>query len=1058
MPQKEQGLYHPSFEHDSCGVGFVVDIHGNRTHQTVEEGITVLQNLVHRGALGADKKSGDGAGILTQLPHQFFQKVTPQLDITLPDEGEYGVAMVFLPLDDERQSQTISAIERAIESEKALLLGWRDVPTMDEDLGYIAKESIPIIKQFFVSFTSTPKELIEKKLFILRKVIEKSIYSEEITIDDFYISSLSSKTIIYKGMLVGRQVQQFYPDLTDESYTTAIALVHQRYSTNTFPSWALAQPFRYIAHNGEINTIRGNKNKMKARESSLSSTYFGNDLQKLFPIVTENSSDSGTFDSVFELLTQSGRSMEHTTMMMVPEAFGKEYHISEDKRSFYQFHASIMEPWDGPAAIAYTDGTKIGAVLDRNGLRPARYMITKSGKMVLASETGVLDFPPEDIIRKGRLKPGSMVLIDTTIGRVAHNNEIKSNISRQSKYRHWLEKHQIELKGLFETPEPVKVERHSLKTRQKIFGYTFEDIEKIMKPMAINGQEPLSSMGNDAPLAILSDKPQLLYNYFKQLFAQVTNPPIDPYRENMVMSLMSFIGRERNLLEEIPKSCHQLKLPHPILSNGDIKKLKHLKERDFSTCVLHSCFDNNLSLEEALETLCLSAEEAVDRGHSLIVLSDRNLEENEIPIPALLATSAVHHHLVRKAKRHLSGLVIETGEAREVTHFATLVAYGASAVNPYLAFETLANLHQENALSDDLSNTDIIDNYITAIKKGLLKIMSKMGVSTIRSYKGAQIFEIVGLNRAFVDKYFTGTASRIEGLGLDDIEQEYRNRYDTLMAEKDGVEKENIESGGDIHYRTNSEKHLITPESIALLQKAVRTGDYALFKKYTKEINDNDKNHCTIRGLLSFQERESIPLDEVEPVENIVKRFVTSAMSFGSLSKEAHETLAIAMNRLDAMSNSGEGGEQEERYTPLENGDSRNSSVKQIASARFGVNSHYLVNSKELQIKIAQGAKPGEGGQLPAHKANETIAAVRHGTPGIMYISPPPHHDIYSIEDLSQLIYDLKNGNPDARISVKLVAEAGVGSVGEGGAKGKADIILIGGLDGGTGASNFTCI
>lgn len=1055
---KKQGLYDPFYEHDSCGVGFVVNIDGQPSHQIVTDGITILKNLAHRGALGGDSKTGDGAGMLMQIPHAFFLKECSRSGITLPKENSYGVAMLYLPQDSTKRNASIKLIEETISEEGGSVLGWRDVPVSPQCLGDMAASSMPFISQVFVSFGSLSGSALERKLYITRKCMEKKALLNQFSLEEFYICSFSSKTIVYKGMFVAPQFEYFYPDLTDTDMQSAMALVHQRYSTNTFPSWPLSQPFRYLAHNGEINTLRGNVNKMIAREKTLSSPLFADEISKLFPLINLEMSDSGIFDNVFELITSTGRTIEHTMAMMVPEAFGAKYYISEDKRAFYDYHASIMEPWDGPAAIAFTDGIKIGATLDRNGLRPARYLITKNGKVVMASETGVLDIAPEDVLQKGRLAPGKMFLVDTAKNRVLFDNEIKASISRRKPYRRWLQNNRIDLKGLFQVPGPVNVDHQSLSIRKWIFGYTLEDIKTVLLYMAENGQEPVHSMGNDAALAVLSEKPQLLFNYFKQLFAQVTNPPIDPYRENLVMSLMSLIGKEGNLLDETPVHCHQLKLPHPVLSNDDMLKLRNLDLDGYRACVLPITFNINQAergLESAIENLCKEAENKVDEGYSLIILSDRNVSETQVPIPSLLATSAVHHHLIRTQKRQLTGLIVETGEARDVMHFAALISYGASAINPYLAFEILAELKEQGKL--DITQEMIIEHYVTAIKKGLLKVMSKMGVSTIRSYRGAQIMEAVGLDQEFINKYFPGTSSRIGGIGIEAIAKETLKRHQAAFS-KDLSELQTMDSGGNIHFRRNSEKHLYSPEAITLIHRAIRQNDYSLYKQYASKINNISTNLCTLRGLFTFRQQTAIPLEEVEPVQNIVKRFVSSAMSFGSISKEAHETIAIAMNRLGASSNSGEGGEDEERYIPLPNGDSRKSMIKQVASARFGVTSNYLINSRELQIKIAQGAKPGEGGQLTGLKVDSIIAKVRHSTPGVTLISPPPHHDIYSIEDLAQLIFDLKNANPQARVSVKLVSEVGVGTVAAGVAKGKADMVLISGHDGGTGNSPISSI
>ncbi|MBU2528798.1 glutamate synthase large subunit [bacterium] len=1055
-PDTISGLYDKSFEHDSCGVGFVADIRGRVSHQTVKDGITVLKNLVHRGALGGDMKTGDGAGMLLQIPHQYFSELADNAGVSLPGKGSYGAGFFFMPRKPAVRKALEKAIEDIIINEGGLIVFRRDVPVKPDCLGKIARDSMPFMKQFFVTFKGLAGDDLERRLYVTRRRIEKEALKLKAV--DFYISSFSCRTIVYKGMFAAPQFEAFYPDLKNKKFSSAFALVHQRYSTNTFPSWAMAQPFRGMAHNGEINTIKGNMNYMRAREATLASPLFGDEINKLFPVVTEGASDSAIFDNTLELLVSAGRPVEHAMMMMVPEAFGRKYHISEDKRSFYEYHSAFMEPWDGPAAIVFTDGVKIGAALDRNGLRPLRYLISKGGKMVAASEAGVLDIAPEDVIEKGRLGPGKMILVDTAEGRVKKDNEIKSSVSRRKLYRRWLEKNRIELKGLFQPSGAVKVERESLARRQKIFGYDFEELNMIITPMAENAQEPVGSMGNDEAPAVLSERPQLLYKYFKQLFAQVTNPPIDPYRENLVMSLMSFIGRERNLLGESPLHCRQLKLAHPVLTNSDIEKLKCADIKDFNSAVVPMLFDpakGPSELKRAVHLLCREVEKKTDEGYSLVIISDRGVDRDHAPIPALLAVSSVNRHLVSHGKRHLIGLVAETGEAREVTDFAALIAFGSSAVNPYLAFETLAALKKDNFLSAELQAEDAIDNYITAVKKGLLKIMSKMGVSTIRSYKGALMFEAVGLNSEFVDKYFGGVPSRIEGIGIDEIAAETLKRHGAAFAPS---ESPALPSGGHYSYRRFSENHLMTPEAIAALQKAVREGDYGLYKKYSELINGQSNKLCTLRGLFSFKKGKSIPLDEVEPVESIVKRFVTSAMSFGSISKEAHETMAIAMNRLGAASNSGEGGEDKERYKKLPSGDSLMSAVKQVASGRFGVSINYLVHARELQIKMAQGAKPGEGGQLPGHKVNRAIADIRYSTPGVMLISPPPHHDIYSIEDLSQLIFDLKNANTDARISVKLVSEAGVGTVAAGVAKGKADMVLISGGDGGTGASPLSSI
>jgi glutamate synthase domain-containing protein 2/glutamate synthase domain-containing protein 1/glutamate synthase domain-containing protein 3 len=1055
-----EGLYDPRFEHASCGVGFVVNVDGRRTHEIVSDGVTILKNLAHRGAIGGDSRTGDGAGMLTQIPHRLFAREAEARGFTLPAADHYGVGMLFLPRDAERRESARTLVERVVCGEGGVVHGWREVPVNPELLGELAEQSMPWIGQVFISFGALGREALERKLYVTRKVIEAAASTDGFSLEELYVSSLSSRTIVYKGMFVAPQFESFYPDLKDALFESALAVIHQRYSTNTFPSWPLAQPFRLIAHNGEINTLRGNINKMNAREKTMSSPLFGDDIEKLRPVIMTGQSDSGIFDNVLELLVMGGRSLEHSLMMMVPEAFGARYHMSEDKRAFYEYHAAIMEPWDGPAAISFSDGIKVGSILDRNGLRPARWVVTRSGLVVLASEVGVLDIPPADVLQKGRLAPGKMFLVDTAQKRVVYDNEIKASVSRRKPYRRWLEANRIELKGLFQVPGPVRTEREALLERQWVFGYTVEDIDMVISPMVENAQEPISSMGNDQSLAVLSERPQLLYSYFKQLFAQVTNPPIDPYRENLVMSLMSYTGREKNLLDETPEHVRQVKLPHPILSNDDAAKLRTLDVGGYRSCVIPMTFaaaDGETGLEKALGLLCAQAEARVDDGYTMLILTDREVNAERAPIPALLATSALHHHLTRAKKRHLTALVIETGEVREVMHFATLMGFGASAINPWLAIETIADLKERGRLSDRLTVASAIEQYITAIKKGLLKVMSKMGVSTIRSYKSAQIFEAVGLADSFVERWFPGTPSRIGGVGIEVIAREVLTRHAAAYT-RSAEERQALDSGGAIHWRSFSEGHRLSPQAIALLQRAVRENDPELYRQYAASINDESRSLCTLRGLFMFKKRDPVPLDEVEPVESIVKRFVTSAMSFGSISKEAHETLAIAMNRLGAASNSGEGGEDAARYAPLPNGDSARSAIKQVASARFGVTSHYLVNSRELQIKMAQGAKPGEGGQLAGLKVDLEIARVRHATPGVTLISPPPHHDIYSIEDLAQLIFDLKSANPEARVSVKLVAEVGVGTIAAGVAKGKADMVLIAGHDGGTGNSPISSI
>jgi glutamate synthase (NADPH/NADH) large chain len=1048
-------LYNPQYEHDACGVGFIAQINGRKSHKIIKEAIRALCNLEHRGAIGGDMKTGDGAGILFQIPHRFFSRVT---SFNLPTAGSYGVGFLFLPRQKAECDRAQGLTESVLNDQGATLLGWRQVPVEPECLGEQARGEMPSFWQVFLKAPAEGQEL-ERRLYLLRRSLENAAAETGWEANQFYIPSLSSRTIVYKGMFVSTQFESFYPDLKDRDLTSAVAVFHQRYSTNTFPSWYLAQPFRYLAHNGEINTLRRNVNNMRARESSLACDLFGQELEKLKPILNPALSDSAIFDSVLELLTQGGRSIEHAMVMMIPEAFGTRYHISQDKRAFYEYHAAIMEPWDGPAAISFCDGPRVGAILDRNGLRPARYLITKSGRVVLASEVGVLEIPPEDVLEKGRLAPGKMIIVDTEAGRVIKDHEIKSAISRRRPYRHWLEHNRIQLRGLLGVPRAPAVDRDQVVYAQKAFGYTREDLQRIIAPMVDNSQEPVGSMGNDTPPAVLSDRPQLLFSYFKQLFAQVTNPPIDPYRENLVMSLMSFVGKERNLLDETPEHCHQLKLSHPILTNDDIEMLRGSPIKDFRVCTVSILFDvasGDGTLERTLEDVCRQVEERIDQGYSLVILSDRGVSPQTAAIPSLLAIAGVHHHLVRQGKRHLSGLVLETGEAREVHHFATLVGYGASGINPYLVFESLPVLQELGYITAELTVQETIEHYVTAVKKGLLKVMSKMGISTIRSYRGAQIFEAVGLGQRLIDRYFSGTPSLIGGIGIETIEADKRAIH--ARAHPRATAPYSLPSGGLYSQRRDSEKHLFSPQAIALLQKATREGDYGIFKQYSKTVNDTSRNLCTLRSLLRFKSAEAVAIEEVEPVDSIVKRFVSSAMSFGSISKEAHETLARAMNRLGSKSNSGEGGEDEYRFKGEVEGDSINSRIKQVASARFGVTSSYLISAEELQIKMAQGAKPGEGGQLPGYKVNEVIARVRHSTPGVMLISPPPHHDIYSIEDLAQLIYDLKHANPKARVSVKLVSEVGVGTVAAGVAKGRADTVLISGGDGGTGASPISSI
>ncbi|MDT8301348.1 MAG: glutamate synthase large subunit [Sedimentisphaerales bacterium] len=1060
---KNQGLYEVRREHDACGIGAVVNISGKREHSIIEHGKEILINLHHRGAAGADEITGDGAGILFQIPHEFFAAECEKLGFSLPPISEYGAGMVFGSKDAKLRKQCESILETSVEHYGLKLLGWRHVPTSNDCLGQIALDAEPSVKQIFVDGAGLKSEDLERCLYLARKRAERLV-KEKLGDNgrDFYVSSLSCRTICYKGMFMAWQLFAYYPDLAEKSLKSALAIVHQRYSTNTFPNWQLAQPFRCIAHNGEINTLSGNRNWMKAREVQMSSEVFADNISDLLPVLKSEDSDSACFDSALELLVRSGRSMPHSMMMMIPEAFGPKYHISTDKRAFYEYHSSIIEPWDGPAAMVFTDGRIIGGMLDRNGLRPCRYLVTTDGLAIIASEAGVVEFPPEKIRKKGRLRPGHMFLVDTVEGREISDNEVKSKIARQKPYRRWLEENRIELRGLFDTPRLVKSNPRTIAQRMRVFGYTREGLQMILTPMAANGQEPVGSMGNDTPLAVLSDKPKLLFNYFKQLFAQVTNPAIDPLREGLVMSLMVFTGKKRNLLAETPQHCRQLKLPHPVLTSEDIERLRSVSRDDFKVATISSVFEADASdpagsLSRGLNELIEAADTAINEGASLIIISDRNISETKAPIPSLLATAAVHHSLLKSGKRCQAGLIIESGEPREVMHFCLLCGFGANAFNPYMAFEILNQLQKQGELPASMEPIQIADNYIAAIKKGILKTMSKMGISTLRSYTGAQLFEAIGLNHGFIDEYFTGTSSRIGGIGLQEVAQEAIFRHKSAFEQRPPGALE-LDFGGEYHFRLNGEQHLWNPTTISKLQYAVKYNDSKAYNDYAHAVNNQSRKLCTLRGLFEFIPSQSVSIDEVEPADEIVKRFCTGAMSHGSISKEAHECMAIAMNRLGGMSNTGEGGEEPSRYTPEPNGDSKNCAIKQVASGRFGVTINYLANAKELQIKIAQGAKPGEGGQLPGHKVTKEIADMRYSTPGVTLISPPPHHDIYSIEDLAQLIYDLKCSNPGVKVSVKLVAEVGVGTIAAGVAKANADEVLISGHDGGTGASPLSSI
>jgi glutamate synthase domain-containing protein 2/glutamate synthase domain-containing protein 1/glutamate synthase domain-containing protein 3 len=1044
-------------------MGLVANIRGEKSHEIVRKGLEVLINLTHRGAAGCDPETGDGAGILIQIPHEFFARDCGELGTQLPGAGEYGVAMVFLPVERHSRLQCEGVFERIAQEEGLTVLGWRDTPINIDAVGREARASQPYIEQLFVSRPAGLEEdAFERLLYRIRRRTENEIAGSDIEDKEtFYIPSFSCRTIVYKGLMLAPQIERFYYELANPLVKSALALVHQRFSTNTFPSWKLAHPYRYVAHNGEINTIRGNISWMNARQSVMESPLYDGQIDKLYPVIIPGGSDSGSIDNAVEFLFQSGRSLPHVMAMLIPEAWSGNPDMDEDKRAFYEYHASLMEPWDGPAAIGFTDGRVIGATLDRNGLRPGRYVVTKDDLVVLASEAGVLDVPPEDVRKKGRLQPGRMFLVDTVQQRIISDAEIKKQLAGRQPYASWLKEQQITLDHLPEPSRVIGANHETLLRRKRAFGYSEEDLKVLLIPMCSTGQEPVGAMGTDVPLACLSDRPQPLFNYFKQLFAQVTNPPIDPIREELVMSLISYIGTERNILDEAPDNCHTLKLPHPILTNRDLEKLRRVSSGDLLATTLPTLFraeDGEHGLKHSLDDLSARAAHAVNSGYTLLILSDRGVDPTYAPIPSLLAMAAVHNRLVRDETRTQVALIIESGEPREVMHFALLIGYGASAINPYLAIETVHDLKRRNLLPASLTAEHAEKNFIKAINKGLLKTFSKMGISTLQSYRGAQVFEAVGLNKHLVDAYFSGTASRIEGVGLDVLAREAQLKH--AYAFQPLTESEtDLMVGGQYQYREGGEYHLVNPLTIVALQQAVRQNSFATFQEYSDLIDEQSRNLCTLRGLFKLRYADKpIPLDKVEPAKEIVKRFTTGAMSFGSISKEAHETMAIAMNRLGGMSNTGEGGEDEERFKPDANGDSRRSAVKQVASGRFGVTANYLVNADELQIKMAQGAKPGEGGQLPGHKVDEIIAKTRHSIPGVGLISPPPHHDIYSIEDLAQLIYDLKNVNPQARIAVKLVSEVGVGTVAAGVSKAHADTVLISGDSGGTGASPLSSI
>ena len=1058
-----QGLYDPQHEHDGCGIGFVAHLDGRRSHDIVLKGIQILINLTHRGACGCDPQTGDGAGILIQIPHSFFERECARLGFALPAPGEYGVGMVFLPVDPHERILCEGILEKIVLEQGLTVLGWRDTPINGNTIGRLARSTQPYIEQIFIrNAPGMDQDALERKLYVIRKRAESAIAESDMKEKGFfYIPSLSSRTIIYKGLLLASQITNFYKELSDVEVKSALCLVHQRFSTNTFPSWKLAHPYRYICHNGEINTLRGNVNWMFARQSVLASPLFGDGIKKLLPIITPGGSDSAMLDNAVELLTLAGRSLPHVMSMLIPEAWEHDPSMPEDIKAFYEYHASLMEPWDGPAAVAFTDGRVIGAKLDRNGLRPGRYLVTTDGLVIMASEAGVLDVKPEEVRMKGRLAPGRMLLVDTEHKRLISDEEVKKQLSARQPYAQWLKENQITLDHL-PTPAHVQPTDHeTILMRQRAFGYTDEDLKTILLPSALKAEEPVGSMGIDTPLACLSDQPQLLFNYFKQTFAQVTNPAIDPIREDLVMSLNTYIGSEGNILEETPKNCHTLKLRHPIISNWRLEKLRRVSWGDFLATTLPMLVRVNggeQRLEEAVETLCRRASLAIKSGYTLLILSDRGVDSEYFPIPSLLALSAVHKHLIREGKRNQVALVVESGEPREVMHYALLLGYGASAVNPYLAIETLEDLFRHGAFPPNYTWEMVFKNYMKAVDKGLLKTFSKMGISTLQSYHGAQIFEAIGLKRSLVERYFTGTASRIEGVGIEVLAREALMKHHFAMQPPSESDTE-LRIGGEYQYRVRGERHLLNPLTVSKLQHAVRQSKFETFQEFANIVNQQNRDLLMLRGMFDFKSPgPPVLLDDVEPASEIVKRFASGAMSFGSISKEAHETLAIAMNRIGGRSNTGEGGEDEARFQPDPNGDQRRSAIKQVASARFGVTTNYLVNADDLQIKISQGAKPGEGGQLPGHKVDEVIARVRHSIPGVGLVSPPPHHDIYSIEDLAQLIHDLKNVNPRARISVKLVAEVGVGTVAAGVAKAHADVILISGYDGGTGASPISSI
>ena len=1062
-PPPKQGLYDPSFEHDACGLGFVADIKGRKSHRIVQQAVEILRNLDHRGACGCEANTGDGAGVLIQMPHKFLLEASRKARINLPEAGQYGCGLVFMPRNATKRRKLEEQLSHIVQSVGLTLLGWRTVPTDNSMLGETALASEPFIRQVFIG--RSPEVADDMAFERLLYVVRKRAYSEirTSTIDGaeyWYVASLSHKTLVYKGMLLTEQLARYFSDLQNPAMESALALVHSRFSTNTFPSWDRAHPYRYVAHNGEINTVRGNINWIKAREGLFESELFGANMRELLPVINPNGSDSAMFDNTLELLVLAGRSLPHAMMMMIPEPWSAHESMDDSLRAFYQYHSCLMEPWDGPAAITFTDGKQIGALLDRNGLRPSRYYVTKDDLVIMASEAGVLEIPPQDIVRKGRLQPGRMFLVDTEQGRIIEDEEIKRTVASERPYRQWLDEHLVTMADLPAAGVMPMVDHETLKQRQIAFGYTFEDLRLLIDPMARNGVEAIGSMGNDTPFAALSARPRLLYDYFKQLFAQVTNPPIDCIREELITSNEMLIGSEGNLLQPRPADCRQLELAGPVLTNEDFSRLRRMDLPGLKVGVLPILFRvtrGEIGLVKSMEELRILARRMIEEEDvSVLILTDRGINRDFAAVPALLAVAGLHHYLIREGLRTRVSLVLETGEAREVHHFALLIGYGCSAINPYLAFETMDGMIGD----DSLTNVDhqlACKNFVKAATKGVVKVASKMGISAIQSYHGAQVFEAVGLRQDVIDDYFTGTASRIGGIAMDVVAKEVLMRHSLAFASQTAA-SEPLAAGGQYQWRANGEYHLFNPESIHRLQKSVRTGSYATYKSYAALINDQSQHLCTLRGLLDLKPGDAVPLAEVEAVESLMKRFKTGAMSYGSISKEAHETLAIAMNRIGGKSNTGEGGEDPERYRPLANGDSKNSAIKQVASGRFGVTSEYLLSARELQIKMAQGAKPGEGGQLPGSKVYPWIAKTRHTTAGVGLISPPPHHDIYSIEDLAELIHDLKNANRDARISVKLVAEVGVGTIAAGVAKAHADVVLISGCDGGTGAAPQTSI